>query len=204
MSAHHPVRFRVDDDLVRSRLTVFFRLLLAVPHYVWLQLWTYVMYVFVVFQWLATLFAGRMEDDAHGFTTRFVRYHVHVYSYTFLVADPWPRFRGRLGDYPIDLEVDRAERQNRWTVGFRLILALPALIFASVLLTVVFVIGFLGWFAALALGRIPKGMRDLGAYCLRYNAQTFAYLLLLTQRYPSLAGGATGDQPAAPEQSDGA
>jgi hypothetical protein len=32
-------------------------------------------------------------------------------------------------------------------------------------------------------------MRDLMAYCLRYQAQTSAYLVLLTGRYPSLASG---------------
>jgi hypothetical protein len=36
-------------------------------------------------------------------------------------------------------------------------------------------------------------MRDLMAYCLRYQAQTYAYLLLLTSRYPSLESG-TGFQ----------
>jgi hypothetical protein len=29
----------------------------------------------------------------------------------------------------------------------------------------------------------------LTAYCLRYQAQTYAYLFLLTSRYPSLASG---------------
>ena len=47
--------------------------------------------------------------------------------------------------------------------------------------------GCIGWFAALAIGRMPRGMRDLMAYCLRYQAQTSAYLVLLTSRYPSLA-----------------
>ena len=42
---------------------------------------------------------------------------------------------------------------------------------------------------SLALGRLPKGMRDLIAYCIRYQAQTYAYLFLLTSRYPSLASG---------------
>ena len=36
----HPVRIEVTDPLRRSRLTVFFRLLLAMPHFVWLTLWT--------------------------------------------------------------------------------------------------------------------------------------------------------------------
>lgn len=192
----HPVRFRVDDDLRRSRLTVFFRLLLVIPHLLWLTLWTYAIGLVLVFQWFATLFAGRMEEDVHGFLGRYARYHVHVYSYLFLLADPYPRFRGLPNSYPVDLELDPPERQSRWTVLFRLVLGIPAFVFATVLGTVVYVIAFLGWFASLVLARMPTGMRDLGAYCLRYQTQTYAYLMLLTPRYPSLAGGTTGVQRA--------
>ena len=31
---------------------------------------------------------------------------------------------------------------------------------------------------------MPEGLRNLGVYALRYNGQTFAYLALLTDRYP--------------------
>jgi hypothetical protein len=31
---------------------------------------------------------------------------------------------------------------------------------------------------------MPEGLRNLGASCLRFNAQTYAYLGLLTDRYP--------------------
>jgi hypothetical protein len=192
----HPVRFRVDDDPRRSRLTVFFRLLLAIPHLVWLTVWTYAILLVLVFQWLATLFAGRMEEDVHGFIGRFARYNVHVYAYVFLLANPFPRFRGLPGSYPVDLELDPPERQNRWTVLFRVALVIPAYVFATVLGTVIYVVALLGWFAALALGRMPNGLRDLGTYCLRYQTQTYAYLMLLTKRYPSLAGGTTGVQHA--------
>ena len=47
-------------------------------------------------------------------------------------------------------------------------------------------LALLGWFVALVIGRTPKGMRDLSAYCLRYRAQTLAYVILLTSRYPTL------------------
>ena len=40
------------------------------------------------------------------------------------------------------------------------------------------------WFAALGTGRVPAGLRDLGAASLRYQAQAWAYALLLTPRYP--------------------
>lgn len=195
----HPVRFRITDDLRRSRLTVLFRIVLVIPHIVWLWLWTLgTLYVFLVFQWLATLFAGRMEGDAHSYISRYVRYQAHVYAYFFVLANPWPRFTGREGSYPIDLEVDGPERQNRLTVLLRLVLAIPAWIFSGVLNVVLAIVALLGWFASLALGRMPKGLRDLGAYCLRYQAQLNAYLFLLTPRYPSLASGtAASDQPFA-------
>ena len=35
----HPIAMVVDDDLRRSRLTVFFRLLLSIPHIIWMFLW---------------------------------------------------------------------------------------------------------------------------------------------------------------------
>ena len=186
----HPVRFVITDDLRRSRVTVLFRLPLAVPHYLWATLWSYAVAPLLVFQWLWVVFAGHLDGDVHSFLTRFARYHVHLYAYLLVFANPWPRFTGRPG-YPVDLEIDEPERQRRATVVFRLVLALPALIFASVLGTVMALLAFFGWFAALALGRMPVGMQELGTYCLRYQTQTYAYLLLLTPRYPTLAGGAT-------------
>jgi Domain of unknown function (DUF4389) len=184
----HPVRFVVTDDLRRSRLTVLFRIVLAVPHLVWATVWGYALVFFIPFQWLWALFAGRLEDDVHAFLGRYVRYHLHLYAYLLLLANPWPPFRGRPG-YPVDVELDDARSQSRAGVFFRLVLAVPALVFASVLQVVLYTIAFLGWFASLALGRLPEGMGELGAYCLRYQTQTAAYVLLLTSTYPSLAGG---------------
>ena len=34
---------------------------------------------------------------------------------------------------------------------------------------------------------MPEGLRNLGASCLRYSAQSYAYLFLLTARYPFAA-----------------
>ena len=59
----------------------------------------------------------------------------------------------------------------------------------TVLGYVLVVVAFLGALYALVTGRYPRGLRDLSAYCIRYQAQTYAYLLLLTDRYPTLASG---------------
>ncbi len=49
------------------------------------------------------------------------------------------------------------------------------------------VVGILAWFYALFTGSMNGGMRDLLAYWLRYQAQTYGYVMLLTGRYPSFS-----------------
>ena len=61
-----PIRVPVDDDLRRSRLTVFFRLLLATPHFVWLLLWTVLAFFVWIANWFATLIGGRSPPRCTG------------------------------------------------------------------------------------------------------------------------------------------
>ena len=55
------------EDLRRSRVTVFFRLPLAVPHIVWLALWTVLAVIAAILNWFVTLFAGRPAASLHRF-----------------------------------------------------------------------------------------------------------------------------------------
>ena len=66
--------------------------------------------------------------------------------------------------------------------------AVPALILAYLFRLGLQIVAFLGWFYCLVTGRMSGGLQNLGTYCLRYETQTYGYLLLLTSRYPSLSG----------------
>ena len=194
---YDPVRLPVSDDLRRSRLTVFFSLLLAIPHFLWLALWGIAVFFAVIAMWFATLIRGTPPAGLHRFIASFLRYEIHVLAYVQLVANPFPGFTGRPGSYPIDVEIDGPERQNRWVTGFRIILAIPALMLAGALGTAAYVAALYSWFHGLFTGRVPRGLRNLGAFELRYQAQTWAYVYLLTSRYP-YAGPAAGWQLALP------
>ena len=183
----HPVRLIVNEDLKRWRLTVALRWLLALPHLFVLSFWSLVALLVAIVDWLLTLIRGRSPDRVHDWLARFVRYQAQVYAYTFLVADPFPSFTGQSGNYPIDVAIAPPAEQARWKTALRIVWVIPAYVFAVVLGYVLEIVGFLGYFVALAIGRYPRGFRDLGAYTLRYQAQTFAYLLFLTDRYPALA-----------------
>ena len=210
--AAHPVRLTVEDDLKRSRLTVFFRLLLAIPHYVWFILWSIASFVVAIVNWFATLILGRSPGWAHGFLAAYVRYGTHLSAYLYLAANPYPGFTGESGTYPVDVQIDDPAPQRRLVTFFRLVLVLPALVLVSVILGgepvggggtadreagdeawatgatiggVAVAVAIFAWFACLARGRMPSGFRDLIAWGLRYGAQTYGYLLLLTDRYPN-------------------
>src|SRR5262249_1907926 len=127
-----PVRIVVTDDLERRRLTVFFRIFLAIPHLIVVGLWGLAATVVSIILWIALLFAGRAPTTLQQFVVSYVRYAVQVSAYVHLAAAPWPRFGGADG-YPVDVEIDVARRQSRWRVGFRVFLAVPTLILAAAL-----------------------------------------------------------------------
>lgn len=185
----HPIRIVVNDDLQRTRLTVFFRLILAIPHLLWVSLWGVIAVLAWIANWFATLFTGRSPDGLHNFLATYLRYVTHVRAYMLLIADPFPDFAGKQGSYPIDLEVDPPQPQSRLTVFFRFILAIPALFVANILSNLSQLLAVFSWFIALFTERVPEGLRNFAVLALRFETQTYAYLMLLTDRYPSFNVG---------------
>jgi len=180
----HPVRLGLTDRVERSRLTVFFRLLLALPHIIWLVLWSILAILAGIVAWTIALVIGRVPVALHRFLAAWIRYRMHVGAFLLLVGGPFPGFVGAAGSYPVDVQIDPPQRQRRLVTLFRFWLAIPAFFLAGGYAVAVLVVALLGWFAALVTGRMPEGIRNLGAVALRYDAQTNAYLFLVTPRYP--------------------
>jgi uncharacterized membrane protein YfbV (UPF0208 family) len=198
----HPVRLVVTDDLHRSRLTVFFRLLLAIPHFFWLGLFSIGAFFIAIINWFATLFTGKSPKGLHDFLAGYVRYATQFFAYLYLAANPYPPFYlgSEQNAYVIDVQIDPPERQNRWVTGFRFFLAFPAFIVSGALSGggsvssggrgfstggAMGLMSILNWFSSLIRGRSPRGLRDFSAWALAYTAQVYAYLFLLTDKYPN-------------------
>jgi len=190
--ATHPIRLRITDDLRRTRLTVFFRLLLAIPLFLWAALLGIVAALAIIANWFATLFAGKSPEGLHNFLANYLRFTTQIAAYCFLIADPYPGFLFiNMEEYPVDLEVAPPEVQNRWTVLFRIILAIPALLIASVLRNISSLLAVFSWVMGVLTAHVPEGIRNFAAFALRYETQTYAYVALLTQKYPNFNVGVT-------------
>lgn len=186
-AAAHPIRLVNDDDLQRNRLTVFFRLFLFIPHAIWIGLWSLAVFFAAIAAWVIGIVTGRIPDGLHAFFAAFTRYYTHASAYVWIAADPFPGFTGQPRSYPVDVEIAAPGAQSRLTIAFRLLLAIPALFVTNVLQNVGWLLAVVAWFVGLFTGKLPKGLEDILAYCLRYQAQTYGYALFLTQRYPSFS-----------------
>jgi hypothetical protein len=179
------VRLTEDRELRRSRVGVLLRPLLAIPAVVVASLWTAVALVLLPFAWIGALAGGRVPGRLHRTFVAALESIVQLLAWTSLVSGryplPWRRER-----HPARLE-SACVRQPRWTVLLRVPLGVPAVVLASVLAVVLAGSAVGAWFVALILGRTTEGLRELGAFCLRYVTETAAYLLLLSPRYPRLA-----------------
>jgi Domain of unknown function (DUF4389) len=183
----HPINLINNDDLQRSRLTVFFRILLVIPHLIVLAILGIVGYIVVIIAWFAGIFMGRIPEGLHSFLASYLRYATRVRAYYGILANPYPPFGGG-GTYPVDVEVAAAAAQSRLTIFFRYLLAIPAFILAYVFQIGLNIVALFGWIVAVITGKMPQGLENLGIYCLRWETQTWAYIFLLTGNYPSLSG----------------
>ena len=88
---------RVRVDVVpqleeRNRLTVAFRLILAIPHLVVLSLLTIADLFVVLIAFFAVLFTGRWPAGLRDFTVGVMRWFVRLEAYLFLLTDEYPPF----------------------------------------------------------------------------------------------------------------
>jgi hypothetical protein len=131
------------------------------------------------------LIIGRLPARVHRWLSVYLRYSGQVTAWFEVLSGRYPL--PHQGDrHPFVIEIPRPRPQRRLVTLFRLPLALPALVLASVFIVILTTSAIGAWFVAIILGRTTAGLQELGAFCLRYQLETTAYLMLLTSRYPRL------------------
>ena len=90
--------------------------------------------------------------------------------------------------YPVEFSVDYADSRSRLSAFFRLILAIPLLIWAYVYGILATIVVIIAWFAIVVTGRYPQGLYEFEAGWVRFLARVTAYIALLCDGYPSFCG----------------
>ena len=190
-----PVLVAFAGPAPQSRLTVAFRIILAIPQLIVLWLLGVAAGVITIIGWFGALFTGRLPVFAADFLTGYLRWLSRVYAYNYLLTDVYPPFTLDDADYPVRLAVTPG-RLNRLAVLFRFFLLIPCWIVQAVVsygaLTIFM---FVTWLIVLVTGQMPDAIHQGLAAVLRYQVRTLGFATMLTSAYP---GGLFGDPLAQP------
>jgi hypothetical protein len=182
----YPVTFEADFLERRNRLTVFFRLILAIPVVIVLWLYAIIATIGVVIAWFVIVFTAKYPRGLYDFIAGYLRFLTRVTAYAALLCDPYPPFGGAPDDaYPVRMDfAGPLEQYSRLKTFFRFILAIP-LLFVRYVMGLLLEIGAVAaWFVIVVTGKTPRGLFDLMVLANSYTARSDAYLLLLTETYP--------------------
>jgi hypothetical protein len=182
----YPVAYEADYVEQRSRLSTFFRLILAIPWFVVSIFWGVVAIVCVVIAWFAILFTGRYPEGLYRGVSMALRFGARMNGFALLMTDAFPPFGGEENpEYPVRLRIaPPLERYNRLKTLFRIVLAIPILIVLYFVQLISRAISVLAWLVIVVTGKLPRGIYDVMRFTLAYEARAAAYQLLVTETYP--------------------
>jgi hypothetical protein len=173
----------------QRRVTVLFRPLLVIPHYIVLYALGIAVEIVAVICWFAALFTGRLPDGLADFLVGWLRWSTRVFAYVGLLTDQYPPFTLADADYPVRVSAAPG-RLNRLAVLFRIILALPVAILVGILWSGVLLAGLVIWLIVLITGTMPGPAYQAVAAVVRFGARFYGYFYLMSGTYP---GGLFGD-----------
>jgi hypothetical protein len=182
----YPVTFEADYIEQRSRLTAFFRIILAIPLFIWAYLYGIAAGIAIVIAWFAIVLTGRYPQGLYEFVAGFTRFITRSTAYAALLCDPYPPFGGADDPaYPVRMRFDGPlEGYSRAKTFFRIILAIPIVILRYVMGILLEIGAFAAWVVIVVTGRMPRGLFDLMVLANSYTARSDAYMYLLTETYP--------------------
>lgn len=188
-----PVLVAFGGPAPQSRVTVAFRIFMAIPQLIVLWLLGVAAAVITIIGWFGALFTGRLPVFAADFLTGYLRWLSRVYAYVYLLTDVYPPFTLDDADYPVRVAV-RPGPLNRLAVLFRFFLLIPCwIVQAVVTYGALTIFMFVTWLIVLITGQMPDAIHQALAAVLRYQLRTLGFAVMLTSAYP---GGLFGDPQA--------
>lgn len=184
----YPVVYRQTPALERSRLTVFFRFIMVIPHLIWSFIYGIAAHVVVFIAWFAIVLTGRYPKAMYEFVAGYVCFYTRLLAYIWLVIDEFPPFDGaEHPEFPVTVTIPPPqESYSRLSTAFRIILLIPVWILQYVFLLWIHVVSIAIWLVAVITGKTSAGLVDAQRFPLAYLARSYAYTYLLTDRWPPL------------------
>ncbi len=179
-----PVRFDLEYPDELSRLLIFVKWLLVIPHLFVLYALGAVLAVITLIAFFAILFTTRYPEGLFKIAVGVQRWQANVYAYMFLMRDEYPPFSWDSGEYPVTVEIEYPDTLNRWLPLIKWLLIIPNMIVLMLVGLIAYLLIFVAWFAILFTGKFPRGMFDFVVGAQRWSLRLNAYIYLMRDEYP--------------------
>ena len=185
MAGTHPITLDIEYPERLSRWKIFFKWLFLIPHTIVLMFIGLAFFFTTFVAWFAVLFTGRYPRGLFDFGITFLRWQTNVNVYGGLLRDEYPPFTGTDGQYPVvHMNIEYPERLNQIMVIFRIFTVIPAIVFLYLVQIASAVVQFIGWWAILFTGKMPRGMFGFLVGSQRLSLRVLGYFYFMTDRYP--------------------
>lgn len=171
----YPVAVTVEYPDRLSRLLIFVKWLLAIPHVIVLLFYAIAVWFATIVAWFAILFTGNQPRGLFDFIVGFDRWVLRVSAYLALLTDEYPPFTNAPEWYPVDLHVEYPERLSRGLIFIKWLLAIPHWIILVFYGLAAGVVTIIAWFAILFTARYPEGLFDFVVGFYRWQLRVIAY-----------------------------
>lgn len=182
----YPVGYEADFVAKRSRLTTFFRYLLAIPVEIVAIVWLLLAYLAALIAWFALLFTARYPQGLYNAAAGGVRVMARLNGYTALLTDAYPPFDwGEHSEYPVRVPIaPPKEKYSRLKVFFRFLIGIPVMLINYALSILGAVCALISWFVIVVTGKQAEGLHNGLVLAQAYQTRSAAYFLYLTEDWP--------------------
>jgi hypothetical protein len=183
-ASDYPLRFDIEYPEKLSRLLIFVKWLLVIPHILIVYALLMAVSIVQLIAFFAVLFTKQYPKDLFDFVVNVYRWEANVIAYFGDMRDEYPPFSWDRGVYPVTFEIEYPGEMNRWLPLIKWLLAIPHYIVLLFLIAAALVVWIIAWFAIIITGQFPRGMFDFNVGVLRWYSRYTAYVYFMRDEYP--------------------
>jgi hypothetical protein len=181
----YPIQLDIENPPRLSRLLIFVKWFLAIPHYLALIVLGIGAWFVAIITFFAVIFTRRYPESLFNYMVGVMRWGTRVAAYVHLQTDHYPPFS--LEDdpsYPVRVQASYPPEIARWRPLVNWLLVIPAAIVAYLIYLIAEVAVFIAWFAILFTARYPQSLFDFVTIAFRWTLRVNMFAYWMAEPYP--------------------
>lgn len=170
---------------------VLIKLLLAAPHLIIVNALQTLGYIAAYIGYFVVAFTGAMPGGLYRFMEIWFGWSTRAWGWIIGYTDKYPPFEID-PEYPVSVRLSKPETPSKgWAVAgiffLKFVVLIPHFIALAFVVLASAIAVWIGYFAVLFTGALPKGIQDFAAGTMQWGLRVSAFLMGITDDYPKFS-----------------